>query len=68
MSHKAPAPRNAFVPFRMGQVFGAPGADGLQRAVLWEALRVLTIAREPGALAELPFKWKRGTYTDPLAG
>jgi D-proline reductase (dithiol) PrdB len=67
MARKAPAPRNAFVPFRLGQVFGGPGDAARQRAVLWAALGVLQSAGPPGVIVDLPFRWKRGTWADPLA-
>lgn len=66
MAVKAPAPRNAFVPFRLGQVFGAAGQAERQRAVLWAVLGVLATARTPGAIADLPFRWKGPGPGDPL--
>ena len=67
MAVKTPAPRNAYVPFRLGQVFGVPGDAAGQRAVLWAALGLLITAHEPGAIVDLPFRWKRGGPPDPLA-
>jgi len=66
-SVRTPAPRNVFVPFRLGQVFGEPGADVQQRAILADALAALLEMRTPGAILDLPYRWKRSVYRDPLA-
>ncbi len=65
---RAPAPRNVFVPFRLGKVFGEPGHVVQQRAVLADTLAALFMIRQPGAILELPYRWKRSAYQDPLAG
>lgn len=61
-SLRSPAPRNVFVPFRLGQVFGEPGADVLQRAVLADLLAALLRMRTPGAILDLPYRWKRSIF------
>ncbi|MEX2156881.1 MAG: hypothetical protein WD773_08580 [Gemmatimonadales bacterium] len=66
-SERSPAPRNVFVPFRLGQVFGEPGAEVQQRAVLAVALGALLHVQAPGAILDLPYRWKRSVYRDPLA-
>jgi D-proline reductase (dithiol) PrdB len=66
-SVRSPAPRNVFVPFRLGQVFGEPGAAVQQRTILVEALAALLHMRAPGAILDLPYRWKRSIYRDPLA-
>ena len=65
-SLRTPAPRNVFVPFRLGQVFGEPGADVQQRAVLMDALTAFAAVSAPGAVLDLPYRWKRSVYQDPL--
>jgi D-proline reductase (dithiol) PrdB len=67
MLEKAPAPRNLFVPFRLGQIFGEPGADVQQRAVLMDALTAFARMGTAGAILDLPYRWKRTVYRDPLA-
>jgi hypothetical protein len=67
MLERAPAPRNVLVRFRLGQVFGEPGAAVQQRAVLGDALAALFTIRQAGAIVELPYRWKRSEYQDPLA-
>ncbi len=66
-SVRTPAPRNVFVPFRLGQIFGEPGADVQQRAVLMDALTAFADVSAPGAVLDLPYRWKRSVYRDPLA-
>ena len=66
MLQKAPGPRNVFVPFRLGQIFGEPGADVQQRAVLMDALTAFAHPSAPGAIVDLPYRWKRSVYRDPL--
>ncbi len=61
-SLRSPAPRNVFVPFRLGQVFGEPGADVQQRAVLADLLAALLHIRAPGAILDLPYRWKRSIF------
>ncbi len=61
-SMRAPAPRTVFVPFRLGQVFGEPGADVQQRAILLDALAALLTMRAPGAILDLPYRWKRSIF------
>lgn len=66
-SVRMPAPRNVFVPFRLGQVLGEPGAAVQQRAVLADALAAFGRVRDPGGILDLPYRWKRSAYRDPLA-
>ncbi len=64
---RAPAPRNVLVRFRLGQVFGEPGNVVQQRALLADALSALSTIRRAGGLVELPYRWKRSVYQDPLS-
>ena len=43
-----------------------PGADVQQRAILAEALATLAQARVAGSIVDLPYRWKRSIYRDPL--
>lgn len=61
-SQRSPAPRNVFVPFRLGQVFGEPGAVAQQRAVLVDTLAAFGRVRNPGGILDLPYRWKRGIF------
>jgi D-proline reductase (dithiol) PrdB len=66
MLERAPAPRNVLVRFRLGQVFGEPRHAVQQRAILAQVLAALVSVRRPGAIVELPYRWKRSVYSDPL--
>ena len=66
MFERTPAPRSVVVRFRLGQVFGEPGAAVQQRAVLADALSTLISARKAGTIVELPYRWKREVYVDPI--
>ena len=66
MTEATPAPRNVFVRFRLGQVFGEPEAVAQQQAVLRAALEAVTDIASPGDVRELPFRWKRNEYPPPV--
>jgi hypothetical protein len=66
MFERTPAPRSVVVRFRLGQVFGEPGQQVQQRAILADALSALLTARQAGSILELPYRWKRSVYVDPL--
>lgn len=55
------------MPFRLGQIFGEPGADVQQRAVLMDALGAFAHVRAAGSILDLPYRWKRSVYRDPRA-
>ena len=66
MFERTPAPRSVVVRFRLGQVFGEPGQKVQQRAILADALSALITARQVGSILELPYRWKRSVYVDPI--
>jgi D-proline reductase (dithiol) PrdB len=66
MTEATPAPRNVLVRFRLGQVLGEPHNVGQQQAVLRAALDAVPSLSEPGAMLELPFRWRRETYPPPV--
>jgi len=67
MLARVPAPRNVLARFRLGQVLGEPGNAVQQRAVLADVLSAFVTITRPGGLLELPYRWKRSVYQDPLA-
>ncbi len=67
MLQKVPAPRNVFVPFRLGQIFGEAGQQIQQRAVLMDTLTAFARVSVPGTILDLPYRWKRSVYRDPLS-
>ena len=62
-SEKIRAPRAAFVPFPYGAPFGEPGNADQQMTVLRDLLWLLLIARTPGRIVDLPYRWRRSRYT-----
>lgn len=50
-------PRVAAIEHPFGRPFGDAGDAGTQRAVLLAALRTFELAREPGHVEHLPFRW-----------
>ena len=51
------APRVAGIEFPLGGRSGCPSDRAGQRAVLQAALEVLAVARVPGTVVQLPFRW-----------
>ena len=66
MTEALPAPRNVLVRYRLGQVFGEPGNVAQQQAVLRDTLAAVKSITEPGGVEELPHRWKRHSYPDPV--
>jgi hypothetical protein len=52
-------PRTLFVKFPMGAPLGPAGDTETHRAVIREALSVLTTASEPGAIVDSTRMWRR---------
>ena len=51
------APRVAGIEFPFARPLGLPGDPAGQRAVLRAALEVVSLARAPGTVIQLPFRW-----------
>ncbi|HEB73022.1 MAG TPA: hypothetical protein ENI77_10430 [Nitrospirae bacterium] len=54
--------RTVFLKWPYGHPLGEPGHVKQQRAVLERAFNCLQTATEPGAIEDLPFKWRREKY------
>ena len=50
-------PRSLFVNHPMGNAFGAPGDETMQRAILERALDLAVTAETPGVMVDAPFEW-----------
>lgn len=50
-------PRSAFLNFPLGNQVGPPDDPRLQRAILRDALELLSTARDPGTVVPLPYEW-----------
>ena len=57
-------PRVTLVRFPFGQPLGEPDNADQQRVVVEDALRLLVSADKPGAMEELPYRWRREDYAE----
>ena len=57
ITHSVNPPRAAFLDYPLGHTTGKPGEPGLQRAILFEALKAFESLSEPGTVKRLPFRW-----------
>ncbi len=53
-------PRGGYIRFPLGNPFGQPFEEDLQKHVLVDLLSILEEAREPKTVYELPYRWRRG--------
>ena len=58
MGHIKP-PRALLVKFPRGSMLGEPGNVKRQRRIIMDALEALKTMRQPGAITELPYRWKK---------
>lgn len=58
MAHIKP-PRAMLVKFARGSMLGEPGNVRRQRRIILDALAALQTMTEPGAIEELPYRWKQ---------
>ncbi len=63
-TEKVKPPRTIFLRWPFGHPFGEAFNRDQQRVVLAEALRALSAIREPGAIVDLPYRWRRDEYGD----
>lgn len=56
-------PRSVFVNHPMGNPFGRPGEDKLQREILWRALELAAHCKEAGTIVDLPYEWGEKVLT-----
>ena len=61
-TEKVRPPRTVFLRWPFGHPLGEPGNIGQQRAVILEALQALYTITTPGAIVDLPFRWRRHDY------
>jgi len=54
--------RTVFLKWPYGHPLGEPGRVKQQATVLERALEALESATEPGAIVDLPYRWKREKY------
>jgi D-proline reductase (dithiol) PrdB len=59
----AHAPRFLYLHWPFGHVLGEPGNIAQQRTVLHDMLSMAAIALRPGLVIDLPYRWRRETYS-----
>ena len=59
----AHAPRFLYLHWPFGHALGEPGNIAQQRTVLHDMLSMATSAPRPGLVIELPYRWRRETYS-----
>lgn len=59
----AHAPRFLYLHWPFGQALGEPGNVAQQRTVLHDRLSMAIRAPRAGIVIELPYRWRRETYT-----
>jgi hypothetical protein len=64
-SEKVRPPRTVFLRWPFGHPLGESFKREQHLAVLEKAFQALTDVREPGAIVDLPFKWRREKYELP---
>jgi len=62
-TEKIKPPRSVALNWPFGHPLGEPGNRQQQRAVLLEALKALYGIKTPGAIIDLPFRWRREDYS-----
>ena len=58
-------PRAVFVKWPLGHPLGEPGNVLQQQTLIFDALKLLTTAEEPGIIVEPGYRWRRETYGEP---
>jgi D-proline reductase (dithiol) PrdB len=59
----AHTPRFVYLHWPFGHALGEPGNVAQQRIVLHDMLSMATSAPRPGLVIELPYRWRRETYS-----
>jgi hypothetical protein len=63
-TEKVKPPRTIFLRWPFGHPLGEPFNTAQQRAVLSEAFKALYAIQRPGEIIDIPFKWRRHTYSE----
>ncbi|GAC1546732.1 MAG: hypothetical protein NVS4B8_07450 [Herpetosiphon sp.] len=66
VAERVKAPRTLLVRWPFGHPLGEPGQQAQQLTVLHDLLTLLVDAREPGAIVEPGYRWRRQNYTIPM--
>lgn len=63
-TEKVQPPRTVALRWPFGHPLGEPNHRQQQRVVLMQALRALYQIKTPGEIVDLPFRWRRESYTE----
>ncbi|MBI4481880.1 MAG: hypothetical protein HY652_03210 [Acidobacteria bacterium] len=58
-------PRSVFVRFPFGHALGEAGNTAQQMTLIRDSLKALYQISEPGTILDLPYRWRRETYSAP---
>lgn len=58
-------PRALFVKWPLGHPLGEPHTPAQQRTVIFDALRLIQTASQPGLIAAPGYRWRREHYAEP---
>lgn len=58
-------PRAIFVKWPLGHPLGEANAAAQQRTLIYDALRLLVDAKEPGTIYDPGYRWRRENYSEP---
>jgi D-proline reductase (dithiol) PrdB len=61
-TEKVRPPRAIYLRWPFGHPLGEPDHPAQQRAVLLKAFEALTTIETPGAIIDIPWRWKREKY------
>jgi D-proline reductase (dithiol) PrdB len=56
-------PRCLLLHYPYGRPFGQPHDHDQQRVLVEDALNLLVTVSEPGAIVEMPYRWRREDFT-----
>ncbi|MBI1298771.1 hypothetical protein GC175_27870 [bacterium] len=62
------APRAVFVKWPLGHPMGEADNAAQQRTMIFDALRLLVNAKEPGIIHDPGYRWRREEYSEPEWG
>jgi hypothetical protein len=65
---QARAPRLLYLHWPFGHALGEPGNIAQQRTILHDMLMMAASSPQPGFVVDLPYRWRRETYTERQQG
>lgn len=68
ITQRVGVPRALFVKWPLGHPLGEANAAAQQRTIIYDSLRLLLTATEPGVIAQPGYRWRRQEYAEPSWG